>query len=150
MTAECEVCDPPEPRPSRKGNKVTLIAVRDMRFGRGVVIDPEVRVRRRRPGGSTGRTVTERCARLRCDCGTIYLAPLKDLFRPVKARKSCGQDCKAKGRGAGRKQVHIQRNQGGYSVVAYLGWVKTRGEAEDVARRARVVVLPATSPITGV
>ena len=144
MTADCEVCEPAGPtpdRPPRKGNRVTLITVPTMRFGIGTVIDPDVRVKRLRPGGSTGRTVSERCARLRCDCGTIYVAPLKDLFREDgKGRKSCG--CRARGRGPGPKKVHITANKGGYSVVAYLGWTKSRAAAEDIARRARVVVQP--------
>ena len=144
MTAECEVCDPPDTdpgRPPRKGNKVTLIAVPGMRFGQGTVTDPEVRVPRP-PGGSTGRTTTVRCARLRCDCGQVYLASLSELFSG--RRKSCG--CSRKG-GPGLKEVYIQANKGGYAVVAYLGWVKTRGEAEDVARRSRVVVMPESSPL---
>ena len=124
-----------------EGNRVTLITVPSMRFGHGVVIDPEVRVKRLRPGGSTGRTVSERCARRRCDCGTIYIAPLKDLFREDgRARKSCG--CRARKGGPGRKKVRIQPNKGGYAIVAYMGWTKTRKAAEDVARRSRAVVLP--------
>jgi len=143
--SNCEVCEPPPARrPAGNGNKISLIAVPGMRFGQGTVTDPEVRVPRP-PGGSTGRTVTVRCARLACDCGNTYLATLSSLFRGQ--RKSCG--CRKKG-GPGLKEVYIQSNKGGYSVVAYLGWVKTRGEAEDVARRARVVVLPGSSPLTGV
>ena len=140
---DCEACEPPEPRPPRKGNKVTLIAVQGMPFGQGKVIDPEVRVKRS-PGGSTGRTVTVRCARMECSCGQIYLETLSKLFRGE--RKSCG--CRKKG-GPGLKQVYFQSNKGGYAVVAYLGWVKTKAEAEDVARRTRVRVMP-ESPITGV
>ena len=90
-------------------------------------------------------TLTIRCARLLCDCGTTYLATLSSLFNGQ--RKSCG--CRKKG-GPGLKQVYVQANKGGYTVVAYLGWVKTREEAEDVARRSRVVVAPRTSPITGI
>jgi len=41
------------------------------RFGKGTVTDPEVRA------GTTRR----RCARLRCDCGTEYLAPLYELTK---------------------------------------------------------------------
>ncbi len=149
MTADtagdCEVCEPPPPQPApRKGNRITLIAVPGMRFGQGTITDPEVRVPRP-PGGSTGRTTTIRCARLTYDCGQVYLATLSSLFNGQ--RKSCG--CLKKS-GPGLKQVYIQLNKGGYTVIAYLGWVKTREEAEDVARRARVVVVPGTSPITGI
>ena len=140
---DCEACEPPEPRPPRKGNRITLIAVPGMRFGQGTVTDPEVRVPRP-PGGSTGRTVTSRCARLTCDCGQVYLATLSSLFRGQ--RKSCG--CRKKG-GPGLKQVYFQSNKGGYAVVAYLGWTKTKAEAEEIARRTRVMVMP-ESPITGV
>jgi hypothetical protein len=48
------------------------------RIGRGVVIDPEIRV------GKRG----DRGARLRCDCSTVYEAQLSHLFRG--AVKSCG------------------------------------------------------------
>jgi len=135
---------PATPAAPRTGNRVRLIAVRGMRFGQGKVIDPEVRVPRP-PGGSNGRTVTVRCARLRCDCGTLYLASLSELFGGK--RKSCG--CLKKG-GPGLKQVYVQSNKGGYTVIAYLGWVKSREEADGIARRTRVVVMPDTSPITGV
>jgi hypothetical protein len=143
---ECDVCEPPGPPPSprRTGNRIRLIAVRGMPFGQGRVIDPEVRVPRP-AGGSTGRTVTVRCARLECSCGNIYLASLSELFGG--RRKSCG--CSRKG-GPGLKQVYVQANKGGYTVVAYLGWVKTKAEAEGIARRARVVVMPASPLITGV
>jgi hypothetical protein len=141
---ECDECDPPErDRPLRTGNKIRLIAVVGMPFGQGVVIDPEVRVPRP-PGGSTGRTSTVRCARLRCKCGNIYLARLSDLFRGKP--KSCG--C------AGRepvKRAYAKRNKNGYAVTVHIGWFKSREEAEDVARRSRVVVLPpGASPITGI
>jgi len=48
------------------------------RFGRGVVINPEVRIAR---DGSRG-------ARLRCDCGTVYQVALRSLVRGTT--RSCG------------------------------------------------------------
>ena len=141
--ADCEVCEPPEPRPPRRGNRIHLIAVPGMPFGQGKVIDPEVRVKRS-PGGSTGRTVTVRCARLECSCGQVYLETLSKLFRGE--RKSCG--CLRKS-GPGRKRAYVKRNKGGYAVTVHLGWFKTRREADSAARRARILVMP-ESPITGV
>jgi hypothetical protein len=58
-----------------------LFVTAGQRFGRGVVIDPEVRVT-----SSSGRTW--RGARLRCDCGTEYEIGLSDLVRGHK--QSCG------------------------------------------------------------
>lgn len=52
------------------------------RFGRGVVIDPEVRKTR------TDRPGSDRAARLRCDCGTEYVAQLSHLCR--RDIVSCG------------------------------------------------------------
>ena len=146
---DCTACDHispgPDPGRPRTGNKIRLKAVPGMRFGHGVVTDPEVRVPRP-PGGSSGRTTTVRCARLRCDCGTTYLASLSELFGDK--RKSCG--C-LKRHTPGLKQVYVQSNKGGYSVVAYLGWTKSRVEADDIARRTKVRVLPPGPPlITGV
>jgi hypothetical protein len=52
------------------------------RFGRGTVIDPEVRKAR------TDRPGSDRAARLRCDCGTEYVALVWHLCRG--GIKSCG------------------------------------------------------------
>ena len=53
------------------------------RLGRGVVIEPEVRV----PEGNTCR----RYARMRCDCGNTYLARLSDFGGSVRQpTRSCG------------------------------------------------------------
>ena len=60
----------------REQNALALSRLRKLfvetgqRFGRGVVIDPEIRVRH-----SNGRAV--RHARLRCDCGSIYEVALE-------------------------------------------------------------------------
>ncbi len=58
----------------------TLFAEAGQRFGLGVVLDPEVRIMR--------GTRATRGARLQCDCGTVYEAPLKKLCRGE--RTSCG------------------------------------------------------------
>jgi hypothetical protein len=75
------------------------------RFGRGVVIDPEIRVnylnRRSRRG-----------ARLRCDCGRDYQANLDNLLKGD--HQSCG--CLRRDV-AGRKPTH-----GLYKHPLYLTW----------------------------
>jgi hypothetical protein len=52
-----------------------LFAEAGQRFGRGVVIDPEVRT-----GGTESKPRGYRAARLRCDCGTEYTAPVHRLL----------------------------------------------------------------------
>jgi hypothetical protein len=59
-----------------------LHAETGQRFGRGTVVDPEVRKAR------TDRPGSDRAARLRCDCGTEYVAQLSHLCRGEI--KSCG------------------------------------------------------------
>lgn len=117
---------------------IKLIAVRGMKFPAGTVIDPEVRVPK--PASvSRGPSVT-RCARLKCSsCGTVFLAPLSPLFR--NKIKSCG--CRVRKRGQpGVKKVRLSKNRGGYAITAYLGWVRTREEAEAFIPRVRVTLLP--------
>ena len=116
---------------TRTGSRPNLFAVPGQPFGKGRVIDPEVRV-----PDTSGRLV--RCARLRCECGTIYVAELRKLYSGE--RKSCG--CMRRGR-ARNPAGRVHRNQGGWTVWVYCGWYKSRAEAEDVARRSRAVVLPA-------
>lgn len=53
------------------------------RFGRGVVIEPEIRVPR--PGN---HMKADRGARLRCDCGMVYVTLLQSLRSGATA--SCG------------------------------------------------------------
>lgn len=95
------------------------------RFGIAAVIEPEVRVN------------GERCARLRCDCGTVYLAPLRRLY--AGQRGSCG--CRRAGRPR-RKGGYVSKARNGYTVVVYVGHYKTRQQAEAVARRARAYLAP--------
>ncbi len=52
------------------------------RFGRGVVVDPEIKAR-----GNAGQIVYR--ARLRCDCGNLYEAVLHNLLKK-EGTKSCG------------------------------------------------------------
>jgi hypothetical protein len=73
------------------------------RFGRGIVIDPEVRIARPdRPGG-------ERGARLRCDCGAEYDALLPHLC--AGRVLSCG--CQRSEKAAERlRQLHSGKPDG--------------------------------------
>jgi hypothetical protein len=73
-----------------------LFAQVGQRFGKGVVIDPEARVRR-------GKR-TARAARLRCDCGNEYSVPLYQLVRGD--RESCG--CQARRE---RREQAIKRTE---------------------------------------
>lgn len=124
---------------NRNGSRVSLVAYANQSFGTSVVIDPEVRVPRPdRPGS------VYRCARLRCKCGNIYLAPLSPLY--AGKRQSCA-DCVSRGRPRS-KGARVTKNKTGYSVNLYGGWFKSRAEAEDVARRARLVILPKVPPRT--
>lgn len=63
----------------------TLSVEIGQRFGRGVVIDPEIKTAptRSRPNGHRG-------ARLLCDCGTEYEAALHLLTRTPPGVRSCG------------------------------------------------------------
>jgi hypothetical protein len=67
------------------GRVPTRFVAVGQRFGRGVVIDPEVRVPYEAPSGYSREW---RCVRLRCDCGTEYVAQMGALFRGK--RISCG------------------------------------------------------------
>lgn len=117
------------------------------RFGYGVVVDPEVRVR----SGSDKRMV--RCARMVCRaprpggevCGTVYLAMIAKLYRGE--RKSCG--CMRRGR-ARQPGGLVQKNRSGYAVWLYVGWFKSREQAADIAARCGLVIKPKVPPITGV
>jgi hypothetical protein len=69
-----------------KGRAPALFVLAGQRFGRGVVTDPEIRVRctAAMPKGVRG-------ARLLCDCGTVYEAPVASLLRTDKRdTTSCG------------------------------------------------------------
>ena len=81
------------------------------RFGRGVVIDAEARiVTRSKPGGRRG-------ARLRCDCGTEYVAYLHCLIR--QDTTSCG--CWRK-ETAARNVVAMNRTHGLTQNPLYQTW----------------------------
>lgn len=95
------------------------------RFGIATVIEPEVHAGK------------ERCARLRCACGTVYVAPLRRLY--AGQRGSCG--CKRTGRPR-TKSGYVTKGRNGYTVTVYVGHFKTKEQAEAVARRARAYLAP--------
>jgi len=64
----------------------------------GVVIDPFIRV----PDPGAGRNRTQRAARLRCDCGTVYATAIKNLAGS-RASQSGGKSCGCADRRRGRK-----------------------------------------------
>lgn len=93
-----KVCDSIE----RMGRTPTLFVQQGQRFGRGVVIDPEIKVQ----SGKTER----RGVRMQCDCGTVYEAEIAALLGRGTSRKtSCG--C--------ARRDHIR-------AVAYRGGAKPR------------------------
>ena len=59
----------------------------DQRFGRGVIIDPEVRVEYNDKSKKSGKS-SYRGARLACDCGNEYTAIIANLFKSLT--RSCG------------------------------------------------------------
>ena len=133
--------------PGRSGSRIVLRVGVGQPFGLAKVIDPEVRIHQteKRPYGV-------RAARMRCVCGTVYVTQISHLY----ARNNRGHACAACSvKAAARRKRRKSRGRviartRGFAVVVYVGNYKSRAEAEDVARRARVVMLPASSPITGV
>ncbi len=74
---------PGRPRGGRRGHKPRLFVEVDQRIGRGVVLDPEIRV-------PNGKSYPIRGARLRCDCGNEYEASIVKLIGKHAKTKSCG------------------------------------------------------------
>jgi hypothetical protein len=131
--------------PPKPGPRPALIAVPGMRFGKATVTDPDVSVAER-PQHRNGGVYRRRCARLECECGTVFLAALSHLFSGrTKACPRCAQTRRPR-RPGGR----VKPSGRGFTVEVYVGYYPSRREAEDIARRARVVMLPVSSPITGV
>lgn len=144
--------------------KPKLIVREGQRFGRGVII-ALVRIRRAdrsiaEPGAKGSRTdPLTRAARLRCDCGSEYVATISELFRPDgHITLSCG--CKRREQAAlmnsesphglarhplfdtWRKMLercenpehHAYRNYGGRGIKVYARWHDVRQFVEDAER----------------
>lgn len=120
----------------KTGNRVNLIAFRGQRFGHSVVIEPEVRTGRR-----ADKPMGYRCARLECACGTLYLAQLSHLYRGFS--QWC-PDCSRRETYRKRRKVGglVSKNGDAWSVNLYVGRYQTREQAEAVARRARILLIP--------
>jgi hypothetical protein len=120
----------------RTGSRVNLVVFTGQRFGGAVVTDPEIRL---------GQTETKpwgyRYARMRCDCGTAYVAQLSHLY--AGRSRSC-PGCATREHGRKRRKTggHVYKANRGWCVVVYVGHYKSRAEAEGVARRARAVLVP--------
>jgi hypothetical protein len=116
--------------------RIKLVVFRGQRFAYAVVIDPEMRAGRRdnKPQGY-------RCALLECRCGTVYMAQISHLY----AGKShqC-PDCARREVYRARRKVGglVSRNGDAWTVNVYVGRYPTRAEAEKVAARSRVLLLP--------
>lgn len=95
-----------------RGGKRSLFVELGQRIGRGVVIEPEVRVRSRpdRPAGMG------RGARLLCDCGNVYEDLISRLVGtgPKPRRMSCG--CGNRGRPPGNRTHGMTR------TPTYTSW----------------------------
>lgn len=126
-------------------SRLKNIAVPGMPFGKGTVIDPEVRVTER-PAAGRGTPYRRRYARLLCNperggCGAVYLGALTYLF---SGRTKCCPACarKRERRLGGR----VKPSGRGFTVELYAGYYPTRKAAEEAARQARVVFLPKQRP----
>jgi hypothetical protein len=80
----------------------TLAVEAGQRFGRGVVVDPEIRM----AGGGKVRG-----ARLRCDCGTEYEAALKSLLEGMTGSCGCLQRDRAAAVGRANRKLAVQAGQ---------------------------------------
>jgi hypothetical protein len=127
----------PQPDRRKPGPRPALIAFAGMRFGKAVVTDPDVPVAER-PAHRNGGVYRRRCARLRCDCGVVFLAALSHLFSGrTKACPGCAQVRRPRRLGG-----RVKPSGRGFTVEVYAGYYPSRREAERVARRARVVLIP--------
>lgn len=122
--------------PGRTGGKITLVAFTGQRFGNATVTEPEIRL-----GQSEAKPYGYRYARLRCDCGGTYLAQLSHLYQG--RGKTCA-DCSRRAQYSKRRRVggRVYKANRGWCVSLYVGHYKSRREAEEAARRARVVLVP--------
>lgn len=116
------------------------------RFGKpkSVVIEPEIRL-----GCTPEKPHGYRYARLLCPCGTKYLAQISHLFHD---RSLVCPECSRRAQHAKRRRVggRIKKDTrgSGFNVEIHVGYYRSLAEAEDIARRARVVLLPKVPPVT--
>jgi hypothetical protein len=99
------------------GIKPRIFVSQGQRFGRGVVIDPEIRIKAStHPAGVRG-------ARLRCDCGTVYEAMIYRLAH------GGGQSCKCCLRDSARQRGSTPES------IAKLTEINRRPENRERVRR---------------
>lgn len=112
-------------------------------FGKGKVIDPDIRL-----GRTEAKPWGYRYARMQCVCGSVYLAQISHLFH---GRNKACPDCVRKAQHARRRRrdglVYKSGSSRGYNVWLYVGYYTTQREADEIARRSRAVILPETPPI---
>lgn len=106
------------------------------------VIETEIRL-----GQTEKKPQGYRYARMLCDCGTKYLAQISHLFHG-RSWTCPGCACADQGRRRRKTGGHVypSGHGRGYSVFVYVGHYMSRAEADDVARRARPVILPKVPP----
>lgn len=120
----------------KSGSRVSLVVFPGQRFGGATVTEPEIRL-----GQTKAKPWGYRYARLKCDCGTPYLAQLSHLYA---GRGRACSGCSRRDQYRKRRKVggHVYKANRGWCVTVYVGHFKSRAEAEDVARRARAVLIP--------
>ena len=96
------------------------------RYGRGVVIDPDVRIL----VNGTART-SVRGARLRCDCGNEYETTLSNLRGTRRSAKSCGCLAAEQARANIRRAHEKQRTHGLTEHPLYVTWNAMRSRCEN-------------------
>ena len=120
-----------KPRKIRKpvGQHPTLFVEVGQRFGRGVVIDPDVRIpRKRSPAGLRG-------ARLRCDCGNEYIAELSSLYSGSVRSCKCLQRDSARQARANKGRPIVDRTGKRFGMLTVISFVDTKdGHARWLCR----------------
>ena len=104
---------------NRSGREPSVFVEAGQRFGLGVVLDPEVRI----PDSSS--TGSHRGAKLRCDCGSEYVAGISGLLSGVP--QSCGCFTKVLASGAGHRggRPIIDRTGQRFGKLTVLRFVDT-------------------------
>lgn len=90
-----------------------------------------------------------RYARLLCDCGTKYLVQISHLLGPEGRGQICSA-CARRRQMAKRPRLYrgrTSRHRSGYSVTIYMGWFKSKAEADAFAARCRGIILPERPPL---
>ena len=113
----------------RPGRQPTLFVKAGNRFGRGVVIEPEIRI----PDSSS--TGSRRGARLRCDCGNEYEATISSLLNGNTQSCNCLaiESARRTGPGKGRPVTDRTGQKHGMLTVIRLAGIED-GHAQWLCR----------------